>query len=91
MGFKDPIGQVVRNSKNSWVVVGVIRNFISNSPLYNIDPMILKGPNNDFGAITFRLNNRHGLSENMTQVESIFKKYIPDYPIFTGYVDEADA
>jgi putative ABC transport system permease protein len=91
MGFKDPIGQIVRKDKTNWIVVGVIKDFVSNSPLYKIEPMILQGPKNNFGAISFRLNNRHSLSENMNTVESIFKKYIPDYPIISGYVDEADA
>jgi ABC-type antimicrobial peptide transport system permease subunit len=91
MGFKDPIGQVVRKDKKSWVVVGVVKDFVSNSPFFTTQPTILQGPNNNFGAISFRLNNRHGLSANMNKVESIFKKYIPDYPIISGYVDEADA
>jgi putative ABC transport system permease protein len=90
MGFKDPVGQVVRNNNMNWVVVGVVKDFISNSPFYNIPPMILQGPKNQFGAITFRLNKRNALSENMHTVESIFKKYIPDYPIISAYVDEAD-
>lgn len=91
MGFKDPIGQIVRKDRTNWTVVGVIKDFVSNSPLYNTAPMILQGPNNNFGAISFRLNNRRSLSENMNTVESIFKKYIPDYPILSGFVDEADA
>ena len=91
MGFKNPIGQVVRKNKQNLVVVGVIRDFVSSSPFYNTDPMILKGPENNFGAISFRLNNNHSLANNMNTVESVFKKYIPDYPIISGYVDEANA
>ena len=53
--------------------------------------MILKGPENNFGAIGFRLNNNNSLAKNMNTVESVFKKYVPDYPIMSGYVDEADA
>ncbi len=91
MGFKNPIGQVIRKNKQNLVVVGVIRDFVSSSPFYSTDPMILKGPENNFGAISFRLNNNHSLAKNMNTVESVFKKYIPDYPIMTGYVDEANA
>jgi len=90
MGFKDPIGQIVRKGNANWVIVGVVKDFVSNSPLYSTQPMILQGPNNNFGAISFRLSNRNDLSANMSTVESIFKKYIPDYPIISGYVDEAD-
>jgi ABC-type antimicrobial peptide transport system permease subunit len=53
--------------------------------------MVLQGPDNNFGAISFRLSRQHALSANMNTVESVFKKYIPDYPIISGYVDEADA
>ena len=37
------------------------------------------------------MSRQHALSANMKTVESVFKKYIPDYPIISGYVDEADA
>jgi ABC-type antimicrobial peptide transport system permease subunit len=30
------------------------------------------------------------MSKNMQTAESIFKKYIPDYPIISAFVDEAD-
>jgi hypothetical protein len=36
MGFKDPIGQIVRNNQKSWVVVGIIKDFVPNSPFYEI-------------------------------------------------------
>ena len=91
MGFKNPIGQVVRKNKQNLVVVGIVRDFVSNSPFYSTEPMILKGPENNFGAISFRLNNNRSLAKNMNTVESVFKKYVPDYPIISGYVDEADA
>jgi putative ABC transport system permease protein len=90
MGFKDPIGQIVRKDKMNWVVVGVVKDFVSNSPFFKTPPMIIQGPQNQFGAISFRLNSRNALSENMHTVESVFRKYIPDYPIITAYVDEAD-
>ncbi|HEY1870196.1 MAG TPA: FtsX-like permease family protein, partial [Chitinophagaceae bacterium] len=91
MGFKEPIGQIIRNENTNWKVVGVIRNFVVNSPFYNIPPMILQGPKNYFGTITFRLKNQNSLSENMNKVEATFKKYIADYPIISAYVDEQDA
>jgi ABC-type antimicrobial peptide transport system permease subunit len=91
MGFKNPIGEVVRKNKKNLVVVGVVRDFVTNSPLYSTEPMVLKGPENNFGAIGFRLNTNHSLAKNMNTVESVLKKYVPDYPIISGYVDEAVA
>ena len=91
MGFKDPIGQIVRDENTNWVVVGVIKNFVVNSPFSKIPPIVLQGPKNWFGTITFRLKNKNSLAENMNKVESIFKKYVSDYPIISAYVDEQDA
>jgi len=91
MGFKNPIGQIVKNNQGNWVVVGVIKDFVSNSAFFNIPPMIIQGPKNWFGAITFRLNSRYSPSANMKKIEAIFKKYNPEYPFLYRFVDEADA
>jgi ABC-type antimicrobial peptide transport system permease subunit len=90
MGFKDPLGQVVRKNKKNLVVVGVIKDFVSSSPFSVSEPMVLKGPENNFGAISFRLNNNQSMAKSMNTVEAIFKKYVPDYPVMSNYVDEAD-
>jgi putative ABC transport system permease protein len=90
MGFKDPVGQVIRKGNRYWTVVGIIADFLANSPFYATEPAILLEPHKNFGAISFRLSNNHAMSENLNRVETIIKKYIPDYPVFSGYVDEAD-
>jgi len=91
MGLKDPLGLVIRQNKKNLVVVGMVKDFISSSPFSSSEPMILRGPDNNFGAISFRLNNHQSMAQNMNTVESIVKKYVPDYPIISNYVDEADS
>ncbi len=34
MGFKNPIGQHIRNLKKDWHVVGVVRDFVTGTPFY---------------------------------------------------------
>jgi putative ABC transport system permease protein len=91
MGFKDPLGQVVRKNRKNLVVVGVIKDFVSGSPFNSSAPLIMKGPENNFGAISFRLDSRQSIAKSMNTVESVVKKYVPDYPILTNYVDESDS
>ena len=91
MGFRDPIGQIITNPQGNWTVVGVIKDFVPGSPFYAVQPMIIQGPKNWFGAVTFRLNPRHSLAENMGTVAAIFKRYNPEYPFNYRFVDEADA
>lgn len=91
MGFKDPLGQVVRKNKKNLVVVGVIKDFVTGSPFNSSEPLVMKGPENNFGAISFRLDSHQSMAKSMNTVESVIKKYVPDYPIMTNYVDEADS
>ncbi|MBS1665268.1 MAG: ABC transporter permease [Bacteroidetes bacterium] len=91
MGLKDPIGQIITNPQSSWTVVGVVKDFVPGSPFYSVTPMIIQGPRNWFGAVTFRLNPRHDIADNMSKIESIFKRYNPEYPFTYRFVDEADA
>jgi len=91
MGLKDPIGQIVENPQGNWTVVGVVKDFVPGSPFFSVQPMIIQGPKNWFGAVTFRLNPNYSLSDNMKKVEYIFKKYNPEYPFICRFVDAADA
>lgn len=91
MGLKDPIGQIVTNPQGNWTVVGVVKDFVPGHPFFSQQPMIIQGPKNWFGAVTFRLNAKYTLADNMKKVASIFKKYNPEYPFTYRFVDEADA
>jgi putative ABC transport system permease protein len=92
MAFKDPIGQIVKNGQGNWRVVGVVRDFVPESPLYTVQPAIIQGPKNyGFGAITFRLNSQRQVAAEMKKIEAIFRKYNPDYPFIYAFVNDADA
>jgi ABC-type antimicrobial peptide transport system permease subunit len=91
MGLKNPLGQIIESPQGNWTVVGIIKDFVPGSPFFSVQPTIIQGPKNWFGAVTFRLNRNAGLSDNMKKVEAIFKKYNPEYPFNGRFVDEADA
>ncbi|HEV9037228.1 MAG TPA: ABC transporter permease [Puia sp.] len=90
MGFKDPIGQIVTNKQGNWTVIGIIKDFVVESPFNRLSPVIVQGPRNSFGAITFRLNPRYSTSDNMQKIQAIFRRYNPDYPFIYRFVTEAD-
>lgn len=93
MGFKDPIGQLVKSGEGDWHVVGVVKDFILGSPYRPIEPMVIQGPGRHswFGTITFKLNGQHATAANLKKIEAIFKKYSPDYPFTYYFVDDAYA
>ncbi|MDP4248426.1 MAG: ABC transporter permease, partial [Bacteroidota bacterium] len=91
MGFKNPVGQIITNPQGNWTVIGVVKDFVAGSPFWSVQPMIIQGPKNSFGAVTFRLSAKNSLANSMSKVETIFKKYNPEYPFNYRFVDEADA
>ena len=88
MGFKDPIGQIVKDNGIDWHVIGVIKDFILQSPFYPTKPMVIEGAKGWFNVIMIRLNDNQSTAANISKTEAIFKKYNPAYPFEYKFVDE---
>lgn len=95
MGLKDPVGEIVTNGEGKDArqmhVVGVIKDFILQSPYEPVKHMIIQGPKSWFNVIHFRLNNAHTTADNLKRAEAVFKKYNPDYPFEYNFVDQSYA
>jgi len=89
MKFKDPIGQAITENQVTYHVVGVIKNYIQESPYQSIRPMIVEGPRHNTGVILIRLNGRRPINQDLAETEKIFKKFVPLYPFEYSFV-EAD-
>ncbi|MFT3935023.1 MAG: ABC transporter permease [Chitinophagaceae bacterium] len=88
MGFKKPVGQLIFDNPINWHVVGVIKDFILESPYETIRPFMIKGPRYG-GAVTYvKLNNANTTEKNLKDAEAIFKKYNPAYPFNFHFADE---
>jgi putative ABC transport system permease protein len=88
MGFKDPVGQIIFDDPTNWHVVGVIKDFILESPYEPIKPFMIKGPKYGGNVIHIKLNNANSTSQNLARAEKIFKKYNPVYPFEFHFIDE---
>ena len=91
MGFKNPIGQMIDHGAwdADWHVIGVIKDFILQSPYEPIKPMVIQGPHaNWLNNIHIRLNGQNSTAKNIAAVEKIFKLYNPEYPFSYHFVDE---
>lgn len=89
MGFKHPIGQIVRSSNGKLTVVGVVKDFILQSPYEPVKQMVIQGPSTWFNVIHFKLNDKISTSQSLKLAEDVFKKYNPEYPFESHFVDEA--
>jgi putative ABC transport system permease protein len=91
MGFKNPIGQIIRDNDEDWHVIGVVKDFVVRSPFGNITPTVIFGANSWFNTMHVKLNPSRTTADNLKAMEGIFKKYNPSFPFEYHFVDEAYA
>jgi len=88
MRLKNPLGQIIKGDGRDWTVVGIIKDFIVESPFDEIIPMVVFGPRSWFTTIHYRLNPNNSTAVNLKTIESIFKKYNADYPFDYKFIDK---
>jgi putative ABC transport system permease protein len=88
MGFKNPIGQNIFDDPVNWHVVGVIKDFILESPYQSIKPFMIKGPKYGGNVVYIRFNNARGTSQNLATAQKIFRQYNPAYPFEFHFADQ---
>jgi len=88
MKFKNPIGQIVKDNGIDWHIVGVVKDFIMQSPYYPTRPMIIEGAKGWFNVVHLKLNPQKNTAENMAGIEAIYKKFNPEFPVTIHFIDE---
>ena len=91
MRLKDPIGTIVKDNGKDWRVVGVLKDFIFESPFQKIQQLMVFGPASWFNVIHFKLNPAKPVETDLQLAEHVFKQFNPDYPFEYKFVDEAYA
>jgi len=91
IGFKDPIGRMVDHGSwdTDWHVVGVVKDFIMESPFEKVKPIMIKGPKaNWFNLMHIKLNSAHATAQDLAGVERVLKQYNPLYPFEYHFIDQ---
>lgn len=74
MGFDNPVGQILRNGNETWHVVGMVEDFITDNPYAPVVPAVIQGPKYDMGTW---VRSHSGLIRNAVphQVSNKSKNY----------------
>ncbi|MFT3679010.1 MAG: ABC transporter permease [Ferruginibacter sp.] len=91
MNLKHPVGTIINKSpgENGWTIVGVVKDFILQSPYEPIKPILITGPANDwFNVMHIRFTGTGTVSQSLAAIEKVFKQYNPGYPFEYYFVDE---
>jgi putative ABC transport system permease protein len=90
MRLDHPVGTTIKNEDGvNCHVVGVVKDFIIESPYDAISPMIVQGLRTDYPVVHFRLNPANAIADDLAKVQKIFKRYNPQYPFECYFVDES--
>ena len=90
MRLRHPVGETIRNTFGApgVHVVGVVKDFILESPYEPVAPMIIAGPIFGYGVINFRINDHPSYNENLQKAEKVFLQYNPEYPFNVRFTDQ---
>ncbi len=88
MGFKNPVGQIIKDNGIDWHVVGVVKDFVLESPFGDVAPMVIEGAKGFLETIHIKYSPAYKLSESLAKTETIFKTFNPEYPFSYEFVDK---
>ena len=88
MRVKHPVGMVINADDKKWTVVGVVKDFILESPYEPVNPTVVMGPKTWFSVMHIKLNPVNSVQQDLKLAEQVFKQYNPQYPFNYQFVDE---
>jgi ABC-type antimicrobial peptide transport system permease subunit len=87
LGFKDPIGKTIKHWGKSYTIIGVVKNMISNSPYYPVQPAIFMGEGGH-AVFTIRIKPGTPVRTALAAMEPVFKQFNPASPFIYSFIDE---
>ena len=90
IGFKDPVGQIVKLFGKPYTVVGVCADMVTNNPYDTAQNAIFIGGSYT-GEIIVKIKPGTDPHKTLAAMKKVFSKYNPSSPFIYKFVDEAYA
>ncbi|HTI88966.1 MAG TPA: ABC transporter permease [Puia sp.] len=87
LGFKDPIGKMVKHGGKTYTIIGVTKNMLVNNPYDKIQPAIFMGDGGHYTHI-IRIKPGTPVRTALATIESVYKKFNPASPFLYHFNDE---
>ncbi|MEJ5089729.1 FtsX-like permease family protein [Sphingobacterium faecium] len=88
MKLKNPIGSILKWGSNTFTIVGVINDYINDSPYSPVTPLLIYPAKEWMLNMVVRTNPSLPIEHNLKQMEEILKKFNPAYPFEYKFVDQ---
>lgn len=87
MGFKNPIGQIIKYEDVNWQIIGVVKDFLIGQADQETSAMFIRGSKvGDY--ISIRLNENNPGLKNVKDAASVLKKYNPNFLTEYEFADQ---
>jgi putative ABC transport system permease protein len=88
MNLSSPLGQKIDMWQQQWTIIGVMDNVLMGPGSQEIQPLVMTMDPTWSTTITIRLPKSSDWTSAVSKVESVFKKYNPDYPFEYRFADD---
>jgi len=88
MGFKHPVGQIMRVGKRDLTVIGVVKNMVMESPYEPVKQAIFYLGRGPFSDVLIRINPNSGAHAALDKIGAISKAYSPSVPFSYRFADD---
>ena len=88
MGFKHPIGQIIKSDNHTLTVVGVIKDMVMQSPYEPVKQTIFYINKDVGGTLNIKINPKANTHEAVAAIEKVCKTYSPSVPFSYKFVDD---
>ncbi len=92
LNVKDPqaaIGKQIRTGGGRWrTIVGVVKDFKTNSLREEVKPLLIAARKNMFGMVSMKLKSTN-LAKSQQTIEKVWDKFYPEYAYNSVFMDES--
>lgn len=88
MKLKTPIGSFFKWGNKTYTIVGVIKDYVYDSPYHPVQPLLITASKNSLYNMVVRTSLTLPIDQSLEQLKQILKKFNPAYPFEYQFVDE---
>ncbi|MDJ1496544.1 ABC transporter permease [Cytophagaceae bacterium DM2B3-1] len=88
MGLKDPVGKTIKWRDKPFIVVGVIKDMVMESPFSPISPTSFMLNYGWANVINIKLNPIYSARESLAKIETVFHRFNPGSPFDFKFTDQ---
>jgi putative ABC transport system permease protein len=91
MSLSNPVGKVITWGGDKLTVIGVVKDFVMETPYQTVTPMIMmvNSTGDGEGVLVMRLNPTQSIGASMQQITTLVKEMNPDFPVDATFLSDS--